>query len=126
MTPPVSSARPPGCLARLVRLFGLYVRDGGIGAWLPLYRSMNEPPDGDEDGWQRWELVFAHLRSAKLSPRGKLGPEPRFYRWRYDGRVRWRLWLTSTYFAAWGRDYTDLPNAGADTRRESPPPKPCT
>lgn len=93
---------------RLVQLFGLYVRDGGCGLWLPIYRSMNEPPENGEDGWQRWELVFVHMRRSILSKRGQLGSEPAFYRWRYDGRVRWRLWITPSYFASWGRDYTDL------------------
>jgi hypothetical protein len=108
--------RRPRWLWRMVRLFSIYARDGGCGLWLPIYRSMNEPPENGEDGWQRWELVFVHMRRSTLSQRGQLGSEPAFYRWRYDGRVRWRLWITPSYFASWGRDYTDLPNTEASER----------
>jgi hypothetical protein len=96
---------------RFVRLvYCRFHRRMGLTINLPLYRSMAEPDLPLERGWERWECIFCHVYRAALK-RGMLGKEPRFYRWRYDGRVRWKLWITEFVFWSWGRSYEDLPNS---------------
>jgi hypothetical protein len=63
--------------------------------------SVDEDEDGDR--WQRWETIFAVIKFGL--PR-RLG-EPRFYKWRYDGRPRWNLSLGSTRIQ-WGCDHEDI------------------
>jgi len=64
-------------------------------------RSIDEDEEGER--WQRWETIFAVIKFGM--PR-RLG-EPRFYKWRYDGRPRWNLSIGSTRIQ-WGCDHEDV------------------
>jgi hypothetical protein len=73
-------------------------------------RSIDEDEDGER--WQRWETIFAVIKFGM--PR-RLS-EPRYYKWRYDGRPRWNLSIGSTRIQ-WGCAHDDIYSPNAPDQR---------
>ena len=101
-SPDVQTAPRSGrWLWRFVGLFDVRFRRGLAGIQLPLWKSW------DDEDFERWETLWFTAGRAHTA-RSEITGEPRFYIWRYDGRKRFRLWLTNRISISAGRDYEDF------------------
>jgi len=58
---------------------------------------------GIEDGFEEWETIYTVIKFKMPLRFG----EPAFYRWHYDGRVRWNLNIGATRIQ-WGLDHDSI------------------